>query len=239
MTNPPDPQEGTRWRWDLRLLATAYAVGVAFLHQFIYWNTFSVNILEHSTVLDLAKFTVWPLMGALTATPLVFQFIHIIDEAVATKNKVTALIAMLSFVLPIGISIYHKEPLLYLIGAGAVACALYAFLIYQKVDPFKQYIDNPAARRFMLMTLIYLPLISAASAMWRAELVHQGKKVERAYLPADVLNIHDLSPDQILTYLGSTEDYAFFWIDSGPGVLRIRTDTMSGFRIKPIEGSKP
>lgn len=234
MSHPIDQHKATQWPWDLRLLATAYVVGVAFLHQYVYWSSFAVNILEQATLFDLAKFTVWPLVGALTATPLVFGIINLIDEAVDKKSRVSAVILVLGSIVPIAVSAYQADPLLYLLIASAAASALYAVLISQGIDPFKQYFSRQPARRLILMTLIYLPLVSAASAGWRAELVHQGKKVELAHLPLDVLSAHGVMPDQKLTYLGSTENYAFFWIDGGPTVLRVRTDAMSGFRIKPI-----
>jgi hypothetical protein len=235
MSDATDSPAGNSRPWDLRLLATAYVLGVAFLHQYIYWSAFSVNILEHATLFDLAKYTVWPLFGALTTGPLVLQLIHVIDEAIDKKSKVSLVIVLLAVLVPLAITIYMHDPLAYLIGAGGAAAALYTLLVANDVDPFTKYFDTRSSRRTVLFTLIFLPLFSAAAGAWRAELVKQGKSFEQAFLPADTLAAQGLTPNQKLIYLGSTADYAFFWIDGGPTVLNVRADSISGFRLRHIQ----
>jgi hypothetical protein len=170
VSDATDPPEGARQQWDLRLLATAYVIGVAFLHQYIYWSTFSVNILEHATLFDLAKYTVWPLFGALTTGPLVLQLIHVIDEAIDKKSKVSLVIVLLAILVPLAITIYKHDPLAYLIGAGGAAAALYALLVSNDVDPFKKYFR---CRSFQ--EVLRHALISTGSAIYR----HLSPAVQR------------------------------------------------------------
>lgn len=231
----PEPSSGSRVYY-----ISLFGIVVALLNQIGYWSHFDINILEHATVWDVAKFSILPLATTGVAFVGMFSLGSVVSEftdrnRTSTRWRVfgVALIALTSLA-PMFLNDRAAIPTSFAIGGTVL---LTGIMLHAGFDPFANYIRNRNTRDMALFLVIFLPAMSLAIGMQRAVRVEQGKAGQVARLPSDVLAAHGLTQLDSLRYLGATEDYTFLLIADKGVVLVLRADSFSGMSLSSIQRS--
>lgn len=217
---------------------TMYGIVVALLNQIGYWSHFSINILEHATIWDVAKFSVLPLatssaviLGMLNTGSVIAEFTD--PKRTSTGWRVGGAITMI-FVSLTSAFLDHpvSTPTSVAIGGSVLLTGMLQWIGF---DPFARVVPGKKVRDVCLFLVIFLPLMSLALGMQRALRIEHGRAGELAKLPQEILSVHGMSQADRLIYLGATDDYTFLLVAYSGDVMILRADAVSGVRLSAVQ----
>ncbi len=155
---------------NFKLFVPAYVLIVAALYHYSYWSKFGVNILEFTSVQDLASMAVFPFVASIAGL-LIGNVISIAQSAI-TSGK-TQLIAFVVLMVFFGIWMVFGAGLAFLLAAFLITIILASGRV--SVDPISEYLKHDSVRRLAIgWAILIIPAMAFSHGGLRADKILDG-----------------------------------------------------------------
>jgi hypothetical protein len=208
-----------------------YGIVSSVLYLFGYWSTFDINILEYTSLADVAKLAIYPVTFIVVSSSLGVVLTNIVTgelfKSKSAKGKIsfgespTFWRVFLTVVLVLSSSILYFLKFSSRWYLVTVILGVFFSLLLDHSDLLKGTIEHSGVRTFIILTLVLLPLLSFSTGKVKALKILNNEDVR--YVNIVSFREPKLLAGQVrLKYLGTTGDYFFFASENNAKVYTVK-----------------